>query len=76
MKKYIVYGHCSLVCSMIVEAENEDEAIEKANDEFGGLTNYAGMGCCSCLVGVSTSEDRRSIYPDTDPEFDDCEELK
>lgn len=49
MKKYVVYGHCSsLVCSVVVEAENEDEAIEKANDKFGGLTNYAGMGSCNC----------------------------
>lgn len=76
MKKYEVTGHCSLVCSMEVYADTEEEAIEKANDEFGELTNYAGMGSCSCLVGVLTSEDKRSIYPDSEPEFDDCKELK
>lgn len=75
MKQYRVMGNCTLICSMLVEAENEDEAIEIANSEFGGLTNYAGMGSCDCLVGVLTSEDKRSIYPDSDPIFDDCEEV-
>ena len=59
--KYEVYGHTTLVCSMVVEANSEDEAIEIANEEFGGLTNYAGMGSCDCLVGVLTSEDERCI---------------
>ena len=76
MKKYKVTGTCSLTCSMVVEAENEDEAIETANSEFGGLTNYAGMGNTGCLVGVLTSEDERRIYPDSDPIFDDCEEVR
>ena len=74
-KKYQVTGRCSIVCSMEVYAENEDEAIEIANDTFGSLTNYAGMGSCDCLIGVLTSEDGRSIYPDSEPEFDDCEEI-
>lgn len=73
-KTYKVYGHCTLVCSMRVEAKNEEEAIEIANDTFGDLTNYAGMGSCDCLVGVLTAEDDRCIFPDSDPIFDDCEE--
>lgn len=52
-----------------------ETAIEIANDEFGGLTNYAGMGSCDCLVGVFTSDDERCVFPDSDPEFDDCEEI-
>lgn len=76
MKKYRVYGHCTVVCAMTVEAESEEEAIERANDEFGGLTNYAGMGSGDCLVGVLTSENERCIFPDSDPEFDDCEEVQ
>ena len=35
MKKFRVYGHTTVVCSMVVEAKNEEEAIEKATDEFG-----------------------------------------
>ena len=60
---------------MVVEAKNEEEALEKATDEFGGLTNYAGMGSCDCLVGVLTPEDERCVFPDSEIEFDDCEEV-
>lgn len=71
--RYKVYGHATVVCSMVVEADNEEEAIEIANDEFGGLTNYAGMGSCNCLIGVLDSDDDRCIFPDTEVEFDDAE---
>lgn len=74
-KTYEVYGHANIICSMQVEATSEEEAIQIANDTFGGLTNYAGMGSYGCLVGVLTSEDFRCIYPDSDPEFDDCTEV-
>ena len=48
-KTYRVYGHCTVICSMHVKAESEEEAIKIANDTFGGLTNYAGMGSCMRL---------------------------
>lgn len=70
--KYEVYGHATVVCCMVVEAENEVEAIEKANEEFGSLTNYVGMGGTDKLVGVVSGESGRAIYPDSDVEFDDC----
>ena len=72
--KYIVYGHATVSCSMTVEADSEEEAIKIANEEFGGLTNYAGMGSCDCLIGVITNEDDRCIFPDSEVEFDDCAE--
>lgn len=75
MKRYRVYGHVTLTCSMVVEAASEEEAIEKANDEFGGVTNYAGMGSCDCLVGVLVNEDERCIEADGEVEFDDAEEM-
>lgn len=74
--KYRVYGSTTLTCSMIVEANSKDEAIEVANEEFGGLTNYAGMGSYDCLVGVLTSEDERSIYADGEADFDYAEEIE
>lgn len=74
--KYRVYGSAILTCSMIVEANSEDEAIEVANEEFGGLTNYAGMGSCDCLVGVLTNEDERSIYADGEADFNYAEEIE
>ena len=72
MAKYEVFGHANVICSMLVEADSEEAAIEKANDEFGSLMNYAGMGGTDKLLGVNSSEDDRSVLPDTDPEFDDC----
>lgn len=67
--KYTVTGHVTIVCSMTVEANSEKEAIEKANEEFGILTNYVGMGGSDKLVGVNTPENNRCIYPDSEAEF-------
>ena len=75
MKKYRVFGHTTVTCSMVVEAESGQDAMEKADSEFGGLTNYAGMGSCNCLVGVLTSEDERCVFADGEVEFDDYEEV-
>lgn len=75
MKNYIVTGHCEVVCSMNVKAENEEEAIKKANKDFGGLANYVGLGGRYCLVGVSSNRDERCVLPVSDPVFDDCQEV-
>lgn len=71
MKRHTVIGHATVVCSMVIEAESEEEAIEKANEEFGSLTNYAGMGGIDKLLGVPSSENDRCVFPDSDVEFDD-----
>ena len=39
MKEYEVYGHATVICSMRVKANSKKEAIEKANEEFGVLSN-------------------------------------
>ena len=72
MSRYEVIGHANVICSMEVEAESAEEAIEIANNDFGSLTNYVGMGGGQHLLGVLTSEDNRCVLPDTDPEFDDA----
>lgn len=71
-KKYEVLGHATVICSMIVYANSEEEAIEKANNEFGGLTSYAGMGGTDKLLGVLSSDSDRAVLPDTDVEFDEA----
>lgn len=76
MKRYRVFGHTTVTCSMIVEAENEQKAIEKANDSFGGIASYVGMGGTDKLIGVYSSENDRSIAADEDVEFDDCMEIR
>ena len=75
MKKYEVRGHATIICAMTVRANSPEEAIAKANDKFGELSNYAGMGSCECLIGVESAEAGRCIYPDSDAVFDDAEEV-
>ena len=53
--------------------KTEEEAIEKANEQFGSLANYTGMGGIDKIIGVPTPEDDRCIYPDSDVEFDDVQ---
>lgn len=72
MAKYEVFGRANVICSMTVYANSEEEALEKANKEFGNLTNYVGMGGTEYLLGVCDNSDDRRVLPDTDPEFDDC----
>lgn len=74
--KYQVFGHATVVCGMKVEADNEEEAIEIANNTFGGLTNYVGMGGTDCLLGVLTRESDRCVFPDSKVEFDDAMEVE
>ena len=59
MPKYRVLGSCTLACTMDVIADSAEEAIEIANDEFGCLTNYAGMGGTGHVVGVRDSRGKR-----------------
>ena len=76
MKEYEVYGHATVICSMRLKANNKKEAIKKANEEFGSLTNYVGMGGTEHLLGVCDSSNDRCVLPDAGPEFDDCREVE
>ena len=73
--KYEVTGYASVMCLMEVEADSEEQAIEIANDEFGSLTNYVGMGGTDKLIGVCSSGNGRCIFPDSDVEFESAEEI-
>ncbi|WP_293807295.1 hypothetical protein [uncultured Phascolarctobacterium sp.] len=76
MKKYIVYGKVTAFVEVELEAENEKEAIEKAYDNIG-IDNYCGNGGTDKLVGVSdTDEAKASIYPDSDIEYTEVEEVE
>ena len=52
MKKYRVEVPYIVTVTAIVEAENEDEAIDAAFDEGAELTGYCGNGGSNKLVGV------------------------
>lgn len=70
--KYDVHGTMTVVVTITVEAESGEEAIEKANEEFGGVNSYAGNGGCDKLIGVRGSNE--SIEADEEPVFDDWTE--
>lgn len=51
--KFVVYGTVQVGVTIEVEAEDKDDAIEVASNEFGGLTGYAGNGGMGKLVGTT-----------------------
>ena len=67
--EYRVYGHTTVTVSTLVEANSEEEAIEKANQEFGGILSYCGNGGTDKLIGVDGEYD--TIEADESVEFDD-----
>lgn len=68
--KYRVYGHTTVTVSTLVEANSEEEAIEKANREFGGIISYGGNGGIDKLIGVDGECD--TIEADESVEFNDA----
>lgn len=73
MKTYKVHGSVSIGVTMTVEAETQEEAMEKAYEQFHGLTNFAGNGGTDQLVGVyDTSCSLDAGYGE--PEFNEVEE--
>lgn len=66
--KYRVHGSVTIGVSMVVEADSEEEALETANEEWPGLTNYAGNGARgSRLLGP--------YVDDTDPTVEAMDDL-
>lgn len=78
MKKYIVTGYANVVVEVTVEAENEEEAIEKAYDNVGvDVDNYCGNGGVDKLIGVcNTDEVTASIYADSELDYVEVEEIE
>lgn len=70
--KYRVIGNIQVSVGIIVEAENEDEAIQNAYEEFGGVNGYCGNGGTGKLIGVDG--DTEWIEADGIVEFNDVEE--
>lgn len=50
--EYLVTGKAEVSVYIRIEAGSEEEAIEKANEEFGGITSYCGNGGMDKLIGV------------------------
>lgn len=77
MKKYIVTGKVTAFISVEIEAENEEEAIEKAYEECSVPMNFVGNGGCDKLIGVCDTDDAIvSIACDDEVEYTDVEEIE
>lgn len=74
MKKFKVRGQYIITVTKEVWANDEDEAINKADDRFGGVIEYAGNGGWDKLVGVSEADE--SVAADGMVEWDGVEELE
>ena len=76
MKKYTVTGYVNVVVEVMVEAENEEEAIQKAYDNVS-IDNYYGNGGVDKLIGVcDTDEATASIYADSELDYVEVEEVE
>lgn len=71
--KFRVYGTATIGITITVEAEDIEEAIDNAHDEFNGLRSYVGNGGRDKLIGVQ--ESNVSIDPGDDFEFTDADPL-
>lgn len=74
MKKFKVRGQYTITVMKEVWANDEDEAINKADNKFGGVIEYVGNGGYDKLVGVSESDE--SVAADGMIEWEDAEELE
>lgn len=75
-EKYIITGYTEVTVEVTVEAENEEEAIEKAYDNVS-IDNYCGNGGTDKLIGVcNTDEATASIYADNELEYTEVEEIE
>ena len=74
MKKFKVYGQYTLTVMKEVWANDEYEAMNKADDQFAGIIEYVGNGGYDKLVGVS--EGNESLAADGIVEWNDAEELE
>ena len=57
MKKFKVYGTYTITIMKEVWANDEDEAIDKASDTWGGLKEYCGNGGIDKLIGVENHDE-------------------
>lgn len=76
MKKYIVTGYTRVIVEVVVEAENKEDAIEKAYDNVS-IDSYCGNGGSDKIIGVcDTDEATASIYAADELEYEEVEEIK
>ena len=76
MKKYVVYGKVSTWVCVELEAEDKEDAIERAYDECSSVMALVGNGGTDKIIGVDNSDSAEvSISCDDEIEYTEVEEL-
>ncbi len=76
MKKYAVYGKVATWVRVELEAENKEEALEKAYEECSGPMNFVGNGGVDKIIGVCDTDTAEvSINCDDEIEYTEVEEI-
>lgn len=76
MKKYAVYGKATVVVCVELEAEDKEDAIERAFDECSSLMYLVGNGGCDKILGVSdTNTAKVSLVCEDEFEYTEAEEI-
>lgn len=76
MKKYVVYGKVSALVCVELEAEDKEDAIEKAYNECSSVMNFVGNGGTDKIIGVCDTDSATiSINCDDEIEYTEVEEI-
>lgn len=76
MQKYAVYGKVTAFVCVELEAEDKEDAIERAYDECSSATTFVGNGGTDKIIGVcDTDSATASINCDEEIEYTEAEEI-
>lgn len=76
MKKYAVYGKVLTWVRVELEAEDKEEALERAYDECSSAMALVGNGGTDKMIGVSDTDSAKvSIGCDDEIEYTEAEEI-
>lgn len=76
MKKYVVSGKVSAWVCVELEAEDKEDAIERAYEECSSVTAFVGNGGTDKIIGVCNTDSAEvSINCDDEIEYTEAEEI-
>lgn len=76
MKKYAVYGEVTAFVCVELEAEDKEDAIERAYNECSSVMAFVGNGGTDKIIGVCDTDSATvSINCDDEIEYTEAEEI-
>lgn len=76
MKKYVVFGKVSAWVCVELEAEDKEDAIERAYEECSSVMAFVGNGGTDKIIGVCNTDSAEvSINCDDEIEYTEAEEI-